>query len=107
MAQKGVAGREPPRTGGTEDARLVAPSLGQRHSVEFRRRVRRIHAAGPRPLGELLLELIVGTCPACRRLVLDRVERYGELDPNLARWLGADDWLADRDLIRLVAGGRP
>ncbi len=107
MAQKGVAGREPPRTGGTEGARLVAQPLGQRHSVEFRQRARRIHAAGPRPLAELLLEILAGTCPSCRKLVHERVERYGELDPDLVRWLGADDWLSDRGLIRLVAGGRP
>jgi hypothetical protein len=71
----------------------------------FRHQVRRLHACGPRPIGELLAE-IVGHYPHARPFVEQRVERYAELDADLVRWLGADDWLADRDLVRLVAGGR-
>ena len=27
-------------------------------------------------------------------------------DTSIVRWLGADDWVDVRDLVRLVAGGR-
>ncbi len=69
----------------------------------FRERVRRVHALGPRPLGEFLAE-VLATCPACRGLVLERLDRYAGLDPDLVRFFGGADWLEPADLIRAVAG---
>jgi hypothetical protein len=73
----------------------------------FRHRIRRLHHLGPRPLGELIGEVLTAACPRCCDLVLDRVERYGEMDPDLVRWLGADDWLEPAAVVRLVSGCRP
>jgi hypothetical protein len=39
--------------------------------------------------------------------VRERVERYGEMDPAIVRWLGANDWIEPAAVVRLVAGGRP
>jgi hypothetical protein len=72
----------------------------------FRDQVRRLHQLGPRPLGEVLVE-IIGRYPNTRPFVEQQIARYAEADPQIVRWLGADDWLDDRDLVRLVAGGRP
>jgi hypothetical protein len=71
----------------------------------FRRRIRHLHRLGPRPAGEILAE-VLATCPGCRRLVLDLVERYAKLDPDVVRWLDADDWIEPAAVVRLVAGGR-
>jgi hypothetical protein len=45
----------------------------------------RIHALGPRPLAELLVELMAGADP------LSRIERYAELDPAILAAVGARD----------------
>ena len=73
----------------------------------FRDQVRHLHACGPRPLGELLSEILANTCPQCRDLTQERLERYAEMDPKVLRWLGADDWLEPAAVIRLVLRGRP
>jgi hypothetical protein len=73
---------------------------------QFRDRVRRLHACGPRPVGELLSDILARLCPQCRDLVQEQVEHYSGMDPDLVRWLRADDWLDDRDLVRLVSGDR-
>lgn len=70
----------------------------------FREAVRRLHQCGPRPTGELLGEIAAGVCLPCRALVLGRVDRYGELDPDLVRWAGGADWLDDVELVRLIGG---
>ena len=72
----------------------------------FREDVRRVHALGPRPVGEILAE-VLATCPGCRGLVLERLDRYAGLDPDLVRFFGGADWLEPAGLIRAVAGGRP
>ncbi len=100
-----VAGREPPRTGAL-DGRVVAPFQRGSHADHlFHDRVRRLHDLGPRPTGEFLAT-IMARYPLARPFVEQRLERYAQADPQFVRWLGADDWLDDRDLIRLVAGGR-
>ena len=71
----------------------------------FRAEVRRLHALGPRPTGELLAE-IATRHPAVAPVLRARLARYAAMDPDVVRWLGADDWLDEQDLIRVVAGGR-
>jgi hypothetical protein len=70
----------------------------------FREQVRHLHRLGPRPLGELLGE-VLATCPGCRGLVLERLDRYADLDPDLVAWFGAAAWLEPRLVLRAVAGG--
>ena len=75
------------------------------HDRGYRQAVRRLHALGPRPTGELLAE-IAARCPDAAPVLRARLARYAEIDPDVVRWLGADDWLDEQDLIRVVAGGR-
>ncbi len=71
----------------------------------FRGLIRRLHACGPRPFGELLGDVMTAV-PEAAPIVAERLEAYGRLDPRTVTYLGADDWLEPRDLIRAV-GGRP
>ena len=70
----------------------------------FREQVRHLHRLGPRPVGEILAE-VLAACPTCRGLVLERLDRFGEMDPHHIDLLGAADWLDQRQLVRAVAGG--
>ena len=54
--------------------------------IRFRRLVGHLHALGPRPVAELLTEL-VGTDEQARRDVFHLLEKYGGLDPALVRAL--------------------
>jgi hypothetical protein len=67
--------------------------------------VRHLHRLGPRPVGELLGE-IVAAVPDAAPVLAERLEVYASLDPHLVAWFDADDWIEPRDLIRAV-GGRP
>jgi hypothetical protein len=71
----------------------------------FRDRVRRVHALGPRPVGEVLAE-IMGRYPDTRPFVEERLDRFADLDPALVAHLGGRDWLEPAAVIRLVMGGR-
>jgi hypothetical protein len=33
----------------------------------------------------------------------ERVERYGEMDPDIVRWVGGTDWMEPAAVVRLVA----
>ena len=58
--------------------------------------MRDLHRLGPRPTGELLLEVA-----ADRDDLLRRLEDLARWDPAVVAWLGADDW---PDILpRLVA----
>ena len=63
-------------------ARLDSPRL--------ERMVERVHALGPRPLGEMLAEIAHRTGQHVR--VVDLVEEYAQLDPDLLRFLGGDSF---------------
>ncbi len=69
----------------------------------YREQVRHLHRLGPRPVGELLGE-VVAVYPQTRAFVLARLDRYGELDPALLGWFGGADWLEPRTVLRAVAG---
>jgi hypothetical protein len=57
----------------------------------------RLHALGPRPLFEFLVEVAAGAD------LVDRLERYADLDPDVVHRLGADRMPPSH---RVVGGGR-
>jgi hypothetical protein len=63
-------------------------TLAPRDAVRFRAMVRRVHRFGPRPVGELLLEL-----GDDRERLFERLERFAQFTPAAVAALGADDWL--------------
>ena len=60
--------------------------------LRFNRRVERVHRLGPRPVGELLLELIKLVAPERRAYAHARVARYSALDPDVVRAVGGDQF---------------
>jgi hypothetical protein len=69
----------------------------RRATAGFRALVRQAHALGPRPLGEILLELV----PDEQKLVA-RLEQLASLDRELIVAIGAADWVEPRDIARAV-----
>ena len=63
-------------------------ALDPRDALRFRRLVRHLHRLGPRPTGELLLEVSDD-----RDRLLERLEDYARFSPVQVAELGADDWL--------------
>ena len=63
-------------------------ALTPRDLPRFRRLVRHLHGLGPRPVGELLLEVADD-----RDLLLERLEHLAQFDPEFARLMGAHDWI--------------
>ena len=59
-----------------------------RRDLRFHRLTERLHRLGPRPVGELLLEVAAG------RDLLEALEEYVALDPAAVARLGARDWPA-------------
>jgi hypothetical protein len=59
-----------------------------RGSLHLQRIIERVHAAGPRPVAELLTEMLegVGAGPEA----LDRLKAWARLDPETVRRLGSD-----------------
>src|SRR3954470_4142650 len=106
MAQ-GFGGRAVAARPTGADARDIARSSPNDHrlrqSPAYREQVRRLHQLGPRPMGELLGE-IVAAVPEAAPVLAERLEVYASLDPRLVDRFGADDWLEPRDLIRAVGG---
>jgi hypothetical protein len=95
----GMSNVAPASTGGKGSRRpdaIPAPRL-------FHERVRRLHQLGPRPVGELLGE-IVARYPRIGPFVDERLAVLAGLDPAWLRWTGSADWIDKRDLIRLVGG---
>ena len=52
----------------------------------------RVHRLGPRPLGELIAEIIRASSPELAAFIIARLERYAALDQNLVRLLGGHRW---------------
>jgi hypothetical protein len=70
--------------------------------LAYERRIRHLWRLGPRPIGELLLELaeIAG-----RRTWLDRrLDDYAAIDGDTLDLLGARDW--PPPILHLAGGGR-
>jgi hypothetical protein len=87
-----------------DEGRDIAPLRRRCHADRlFRSRVRRLHQLGPRPVGELLGE-IVARYPRIGPFVDERLAVLAGLDPAWVRWTGADDWLEPADVIRIVGG---
>src|SRR5688500_15128310 len=74
---------------------LSAADLG------FQATVRALHALGPCPLGELLLELI-REAPGVGPAVVAIIEAFARLDGAVVATLGARDWLQPSLLVRAV-----
>ena len=66
--------------------RVVDPLGGD--TALYARMVERVHALGPRPLGELLIE--IATATGQRALIAGHIEEYSRLDPEVIRALGGD-----------------
>lgn len=62
--------------------RLVGP--------RFERQIERLHRLGPRPIVELLAEIVHRTGQS--RFIADRLQAYAELDPAVLCALGADSF---------------
>ena len=56
--------------------------------LRFRRNVARVHALGPRVVGEMLSEL--GAERSIQHLIDCKVELYADLDPGVVQALGGD-----------------
>ena len=57
-------------------------------SPRFERQIERLHRLGPRVFGELLAEIAAAAGQHVR--VVDLVEEYAELDPEIVRAVGGD-----------------
>jgi hypothetical protein len=57
-----------------------------RANPRYHRLTERLHWLGPRPIGELLLEVAAG------RDLIQALEEYAQLDPGTVARLGARDW---------------
>ena len=78
-------GLEPHYLSGSGPTRQVPRTVPLTADPAFRRHVERIHALGPRPLGEMLAELAAR--PGCASAVV------AGLDPAMLHQLGGDRWL--------------
>jgi hypothetical protein len=85
------------RTGGHDVASAADGDARASSNPAFRRLVRRAWRLGPRPIGELLLEIAPD-----HRVLIRRLERYAGLDPALVEAANARDWLEPRALVREV-----
>ena len=56
--------------------------------LRFHRHVERLHALGPRAVGELLLE--IGELRACRTFIDQRLDAYAALDPETVKAVDGD-----------------
>ena len=73
------------------DPRYTAPVANTTADQTFQRRVEHLHAPGPRPVGEFLLELSAGD-PDMEIRIRANLERYARLDADIVKALGADRW---------------
>ena len=58
--------------------------------LRFHRLVEKLYALGPRPYGELLME--IGEQRACRTFIEQRLKAYAGLDPEVVRELDGDEF---------------
>jgi len=72
------------RSGSADDAQHSAPDLALQRQAEA------LHQRGPRPLGELLAEILDGLDPAEAAQLRERIRQYNSIPPDLYRAMGAD-----------------
>ena len=58
--------------------------------IQFRQHVERLHALGPRVIGEMLAE--IGTERSIMPTVAEKLRRYSNIDPEALRALGGDNF---------------
>ena len=58
--------------------------------LKFHRQIEKLHRLGPRPYGELLVE--IGEQLKCRSFIDRRLEAYAALDPKVVRELDGDEF---------------
>ena len=63
----------------------TAQALTEPH---FERMVEHLHRLGPRPVGELLIEIAIATGQSS--LVMDRLQAYARLNPEIVNFVGGD-----------------
>lgn len=61
--------------------------------LRFGRAVERLHAKGPRVVGELLAE--IGAERSCRTEIEDKLERFGQIDDETLHAMGGDQMPAN------------
>lgn len=59
-----------------------------RSTPRFLRIIEQIHAAGPRPTAEMLIEFL--EAEGADPVALDRLHRWASIDPRIVRQLGGD-----------------
>jgi hypothetical protein len=95
----GMLGRRDALPGGLpgKDANAELTTINSITDRQFHDLVRRLHCLGPRPCGEILLEFAPDL-----DVLIQRLERYAEIDPDLVRIADATDWIQPEDLLREV-----
>ena len=77
----------------------TAPVANTSADPRFQRLVGHLHALGPRPTAEFLIEIAAGDL-GMRIPIRANLERYARLDVEMVKALGADRWPAS--LLREV-----
>jgi len=72
------------RSGSADDAQHSAPDLALQRQAEA------LHQRGPRPLGELLAEILDGLDADEAEHLRQRISAYNALSPDIYRAMGAD-----------------
>jgi hypothetical protein len=68
----------------------IQDGLNPAERLRFARDLTRLHRLGPRPIGELILEIVRRWPPARRAEFLERLACYAALDPTVVKKFGAD-----------------
>jgi len=88
LVGQGAGASEAVQLGGPDGFEHSGPSLALQREAE------RLHARGPRPLGELLAEVLDGLDADEAAHLRERIRRYTSIRPELYRAMGADTFAA-------------
>ncbi len=92
--------RTPPGKGGVaeqdirrnDNAAYTASARNFQAARDLRRQAEELHRRGPRPIGEILLELIDRWGPAFEADLVQRLERYSGIDAEIYYAVGAAEY---------------
>jgi len=84
LVGQGAGASEAVQLGGPDGFEHSGPSLALQREAE------RLHRRGPRPLGELLAEILDGLDAHEAEHLRERIRRYNSVPPELYRAFGAD-----------------